>query len=316
MRTIRAMAVLAALGAAGCTLADVVVPESEDVLVVEAVLRTDLAAQTILLHRSVRGSASGPEPGATVVVRGPDGSALRFVEGGPECIANRDAYGADPEALEVLGSCYTAGADAPDFVRPGATYSLEVTTTRGEQARGWTTVPADFALLGLPFSRSLADEPVPCAVAPRTPLPIRWTRASGAWSYIAPLRLFGLAAALPPELEVPEPLELIGLAISASDTQIVLPDEFGIFNRFQLDQELLRALQGGLPPGTRAEVTIAAADRNYVNGVRGGSFNPSGRVRISSVGGDAVGVFGSLVPLRTVVEAGPPAEGRPSCPAG
>jgi hypothetical protein len=49
-------------------------------------------------------------------------------------------------------------------------------------------------------------------------------------------------------------------------------------------------------------LTVAAVDRNYVNGVRGGSFNPSGRVRVSSVTGDGEGVFGSLVPLTLEVE--------------
>jgi hypothetical protein len=58
---------------------------------------------------------------------------------------------------------------------------------------------------------------------------------------------------------------------------------------------------------------VAAADRNYINGVRGGSFNPSGPVRISSVVGDAVGVFGSLVPLHASIIIGSPVEGRPSC---
>ncbi len=61
-------------------------------------------------------------------------------------------------------------------------------------------------------------------------------------------------------------------------------------------------------------MTVAAADRNYINGVRGGSFNPSGQVRISSVTGDGVGVFGSLVPLQAAVEAGPARAGRPPCP--
>jgi hypothetical protein len=114
-------------------------------------------------------------------------------------------------------------------------------------------------------------------------------------------------------VEAPEPLELLGLAISAADTEIVLPAEFGLFDRFTVDQALLAVLQQGLPAGTRAEVTIAAADRNYVNGVRGGSFNPSGRVRISSVTGDAVGVFGSLVPLAASVRSGPPGQNLPPC---
>ncbi|HLM67787.1 MAG TPA: hypothetical protein VK358_09680, partial [Longimicrobium sp.] len=70
------------------------------------------------------------------------------------------------------------------------------------------------------------------------------------------------------------------------------------------NQDLLRALQGGLPDKTAATVVVAAADRNFVNGVRGGNFNPSGQVRISSIVGDGVGVFGSLTPLSFTIRVG------------
>jgi len=58
------------------------------------------------------------------------------------------------------------------------------------------------------------------------------------------------------------------------------------------------ALSRGLPEGVSAEVVIAAADRNYVNWVRGDSFNPSGAVRVASVRGDGTGVFGSFSSAR------------------
>lgn len=310
MRTMeRAAAALLLLGAAGCTLADVVVPESEDVLVVEAVLRTDAERQTIVLHRSVRGRASAAEPGARVVVRGPGGRAVAFAETG-SCIPDLDEYAAD--SLEVRVSCYYSPAGEGRWVRPGERYELEVTTLRGERARGTTTVPGAFALRALPFTDD-GSAPVPCALPAGTLLPVRWSRSAGAWGYAAPLRIFDLAPALPPGVVAPEPLELLGVAVSAADTAIVLPSEFGVFDRFSLDQALLRLLQGGLPAGTTARLTVAAADRNYINGVRGGTFNPSGQVRISSVTGDGVGVFGSLVPLQAVVEAGPARAGRPPC---
>ena len=49
---------------------------------------------------------------------------------------------------------------------------------------------------------------------------------------------------------------------------------------------------------------IAAADRNYVNWVRRGAFNPSGIVRVPSLHGDGTGVFGSVVRKRFTVDAG------------
>jgi hypothetical protein len=41
-----------------------------------------------------------------------------------------------------------------------------------------------------------------------------------------------------------------------------------------------------------------------VNAVRGGGFNPSGNVRISSVVGDGVGVFGSIFPRDLQIQVG------------
>ena len=114
-------------------------------------------------------------------------------------------------------------------------------------------------------------------------------------------------------------LELLGLSISASDTTIVFPGEFGIFSRFELDQDLATSLQDGLPPGTRAPVMISATDRNYVNWVRGGNFNPSGQVRVPSIRGDGTGVFASTVTrtFEVVVNPTPPggAFPAPACPA-
>jgi hypothetical protein len=310
-----AVAVGMALAAAGCTLAEVVVPESEDVLVVEAVLRTDRARQMVLLHRSVRDGASVAEPGASVVVRGPGGveAALEEMEDPAACFTVYPAYLAGNDPVEVRGSCYASAEALGRWVVPGATYALEVSTTRGERARGRTTVPGAFALRGFPFSAA-ADAPAPvCALPAETAVPLRWTPAAGAWAYIAPLQVSGLSGVLAPGVEAPEPLELIGISVSARDTMILLPSQFGVFDRFRLDQELLRLLQRGLPAGVSARVIVAAADRNYVNGVRGGTFNPSGQVRISSILGDGVGVFGSLVPLESRMEVGPPAADRPPC---
>jgi hypothetical protein len=54
-----------------------------------------------------------------------------------------------------------------------------------------------------------------------------------------------------------------------------------------------------------ADVTIAAADRNYVNWERGGNFNPSGLIRVASIRGDGTGTFGSMVTHRVVIHVGP-----------
>lgn len=294
-RIIAAGAALLAL--TGCTIADVVVEPGEDRLVVEGVLRTDFNDQVILLHRAVQGDSSRGERGAEVFVTTQDGVRIDFFESFAPCYSQDPAY-AQHDSLEVNGTCYTAGGGViTRWVVPGGTYTLTVRTERGEEAMARTTVPGAFTVHGI-RAATRSEELIPaCSLAPQTALQVDWTPSAGAWGYLAPLTIFGLSERLPAQLDPPDPLELVGVAVTARDTRLVLPAEFGVFERFQYNQELLRTLQAGLPEGTTARVVIAAADGNYINGVRGGNFNPSGQVRISSVVGDAVGVFGSLVPI-------------------
>ncbi|HEU4884611.1 MAG TPA: hypothetical protein VFT45_20315 [Longimicrobium sp.] len=303
----------AALALPACTIADVTVAPGEDRLVVEGVLRTDARTQFILLHRGVQSGVAQGEPGAEVVVTRGDGLRITFHESALACYSIDPGYLDVDHPIEIRGTCYASPSLAGRWVIPGATYDLSIRSTRGEEARGRTVVPGTYTLKGVPVSRFDDQPPQPCTLAPATPLPLTWTQAAGAWGYIAPLQISGLRAALPDSIETPDPLELLGVSVSAADTSLVLPGEFGVFDRFSLNQDLLRVLQTGLPAGTSARVVVAAADRNYINGVRGGSFNPSGPVRISSVVGDAVGVFGSLEPLYATVVAGPPVNGRPFC---
>jgi hypothetical protein len=306
--------VAAALALAGCTIADVTVAPGEDRLVVEAVLRTDARTQFILLHRAVQSGVAEGERGAEVVVTRGDGVRVQFHESELTCFSIDPAYLDSDTPVEIRGTCYASPNTAGRWVNPGATYDLAVRTTRGETAFGRTQVPGDFALRDVPMSRLDDQPPQPCTLTPHTPLPLTWTRSQGAWGYVAPLRIQGLRNVLPDSFNAADPLELVGVSVSAADTSLVLPAEFGVFERFSLNQNLLRLLQTGLPPGgVSATLVVAAADRNYINGVRGGSFNPSGPVRISSVVGDGVGVFASLVPLHAALIVSPPLNNLPSC---
>lgn len=296
----------AALLLSGCTIADVAVAPGEDRLVVEAVLRADSRAQFILLHRAVQDGVAQGETGAQVAVTRDDGLRVTFQQTSAQaCYSIDSAYERADDPIEILGTCYGSPPEAGGWVIPGHTYDLEVRTAGGDQARGRTTVPGWFDLKGVPFSRLQGQPPLPCTLPPLTPLPLAWTQAAGAWGYIAPLRIQGLRTVLPDTFNAPDPLQLVGVSVSARDTSLVLPGEFGVFDRFDFNQNLLRLLQTGLPQGTTARVVVAAADRNYINGVRGGAFNPSGPIRISSVVGDAVGVFGSIAPLTAQIIVAP-----------
>lgn len=294
---IAACVALAASGAA-CQLADVTTPGGEDVLVVEAVLRAGEPVQRILLHRTLTGGAVRGEPNAQVGVRTPTGETIVF-EPDPEalCITVADVIVDDEQEVPVRPTCFRSPEAAGAFVQPGATYELRVTTPDGLNLRGRTAVPGDFRLLAVGDDRATAV----CTFGAGISDTLVWTQSEGAWAYRAQLTVRDLPNALPAiSGRVPDPLELSGLAIGAADTVLVLPSEFGTFERFELNQDLLRALQGGLPAGANISVLIAATDRNYVNSVRGGGFNPSGNVRINSVAGDGVGVFASLVPRMIV----------------
>jgi hypothetical protein len=154
-----------------------------------------------------------------------------------------------------------------------------------------------------------------CYLEPDTPLEIAWRSTPGAWIYVAETELVGIRDALRQRgIELSrDRLLLLGLAISRQDTTLVLPTEFGLFDRANPDvAEALVALQGGLPAGVVAHLRIAAADRNYVNWVRGGQFNPSGAINVASIRGAGTGVFGSLVHVRRDIETRR-RDGLPDC---
>jgi len=280
----------AALLAAGCDLAEVATEPGEDVVVVEAVLRTDQPRPSILLHRALQGRFAGGVPGAAVTVTGDDGVRHAFAQGAGECYTIDSAY-MQADSIDVDGTCYTSPLGDGAWVRPGGVYDLRVETPDGRVILGRTQVPADFAVPSLPAPRQGVRS---CSLAPGTRFDLLWRRSENAASYVAEISIHGLNGRLG-SIGSPEPLELRGLAVSDADTTIVLPTEFGVFERFNYDTDLLTAISGGFPEGTAMELVLAAADRNWVNSVRGGNFNPSGLIRISTVVGDGVGVFGSLV---------------------
>lgn len=315
----RALAAVALALAPGCTLAEVSTPEGAERVVVEAVLRTDLAAQRVALHRSLGGDTSLAVPDASVEVVAPGGQVIGFglAPSPAPCLNLRDTVTVEGRPARV--SCYVSsgrGDEGREFwVRPGESYELRIRLADGGRIRGRTQVPGDFTLRSLnPRVWPPGARTGECRIPSATPLELVWSRAAGAWSYLADVRIFGLREALQDLglARIPDPLELTGLSISESDTTLVLPGELGVFERFDYDRALLLALQNGLPAGVFAHVTIAAADRNYVNAVRGGSFNPSGNVRISSVVGDGVGVFGALNTLTLGVHVADEA-GFPAC---
>jgi hypothetical protein len=295
----------------GCELEEVTLVEARDVVVAEILLQ--LAADggrpdqlTALLHRTLAAGTgeSRPVSGARVVVRRTDGLEVEMAETTLEtCVVTTPVDG--------QGTCFWATPETAARFRPGDRMEVEVSLGDGGRLVGALTVPGSFDLL----VEELGER---CSVAPEAPLELRWTRSAGTSVYVNETLIYGLVEALAGQgIEVDEdPLYLLGLSASAEDTTIVFPGEFGIFNRFELDQGLALALQRGLPAGAEADVSIAAAEDNYVNWVRGGSFNPSGQVRIPSLRGEGTGLFGAVVVRRIHITADSAAVGLPRCSEG
>ncbi|GMV06406.1 MAG: hypothetical protein AMXMBFR53_26820 [Gemmatimonadota bacterium] len=280
-----------AVAAQACTLAEVTLVEAADAVVAEVYVQVSPgdpgAARAIAwLHRTMDGKEAvlgRPVPGADVLITSARGFSLELAETSIEtCVSGM--------GMEGTGTCYATSAELAARLLPGDELTLEVALPGGGLLRGTSVVPGDFRLLGNAATGV-------CSVEALSPLEVRWTRSAGAWAYVNETAIHGLRAALEPQGIVVEkdPLYLLGLSISAADTTIVFPGEFGVFDRFDLDQGVALALQKGLPPNTWATVAITAADRNYVNWGRGGNFNPSGLVKVPSLRGDGTGVFATTV---------------------
>lgn len=309
-RRARWLALLAPAALWSCELQEVTVVEVESVLVAEAYAMVGVPSPGfgvndrlwVFLGGTVGGRDDPALGEARIDVRRVGGGRFRLRPVPIEnCISDRDRT--------RPGVCYDAGIDAIGL-RPGDELALEIRMPDGRTLQGETSIPGDFQLEG---------EVSECTLPPDTPYEVRWTQSAGAAAYVNETRIDGLDEALAPEsIPAPDELYLLGLSITAADTTIVFPGEFGVFDRFTLDQALTVRLQRGLPDGAAALVGISAADENYVNWARGGNFNPSGQVRIPSVHGDGTGVFASMVMRRFSVFATSalPEGSAPHCVAG
>jgi hypothetical protein len=300
----RALAPLVfAIATAACELQEVVLTEVDDVVVAEVVVQVrdnlalggDLVAYA-LLHRT-SGSAAGV-PGARVVIHTPSGPVELLESPESHCLwVGPPEYGR---------TCYRAPNEFRDRFRPGEALTLEIALAGGGRLQAAVRVPGDFQLIGRFGSGSAR----PCRLAPGTNFDLEWSRSDGAWAYVAETGLEDLQRGFAAEgIEVPgDYLYLLGLAISGADTTIAFPREFGLVERFSVGRDLALALQRGLPVGAFGRVSVAAVERNYTNWARGGTFNPSGQVRIPSIRGDGTGFFGATV-VRTMTVVVPPAVG-------
>ncbi len=294
MRRTALLASVVALSSA-CELQEVTIAEAEPFVVAEAYLLAGFAGQRIALHASA-GDSALLSPDAIVQLHAAD-TTIPFHRADVErCLA--PLYSVDDENFPGGLACYeqegtTLDPEAPPAytIAPGALYRLSVQLADGSRVDGATRVPQQVA-----FASDAGSNEV-CYLEPWTQLELSWNAADGTAAFVLDLEVSGLRDALGREgdEEIPDPLILRGLAIGTRDTTIVLPAEFGVFDRFALDPEVALALQQGLPEGVDFQIALAAVDQNFVDWVRGGDFNPSGLIRTPSMFGDGgTGVLGSM----------------------
>ena len=294
------------LALAGCELEEITLADIEDVVIAEVYL--DLGSDPsenvarAFLHRTVGVEEAELLPtlrDAVVTMTRSDGYSFTLLgEGVDDCL--------ESSPIDEPGACFVA-EDSVALIAPGDLVEVLVQLPGGGEIRGATRVPGAFELDGVPEICSMPSDEL---------MTVSWSSAEDAWAYLNETSIRGLPDALRPEgiIVRDDPLYLLGLSVSDSDTTVVFPSEFGVFNRFDLDADLAVRLQRGLPAGSNAEVTVTAVDRNYVNWARGGNFNPSGQVRVPSLSGDGIGVFGSTVGRGFDVLVTDRPSGLPACP--
>ena len=275
-----------------CDLAVVTLAEPDDYLVAEIYLEVPggdaTARASAFVHRTLGAGGPGLLPETSVTLTA-GGRSVRLPEtsGAASCL--------DSIALDgVSGRCFRESRLPRAFATLGTVIEARVEARGFGTLTGATSLPGDFVLVA-PEAGTES-----CLLGKDETLEIRWTRSEGARAYIGETLISGLPEVLASrgsEATVDEdPLRLLGLSVSAADTTMAFPGGFGVFDRFGLERDVAVMLQEGLPESTSAEVSIAAVDRNYVNWVRGGSFNPSGAVRVPSLRGErGSGVFASYV---------------------
>ena len=294
-------------GAAGCDVTDVPTGSGQKVFVASAtvVLTVDPAEPTRIGTRAVALVSEAWQqvlrevPGASVRITGASGRSLSLVEEedplGTCTVLRRESYTVDGQ-LRPIGSCHTATAASAVFA-PGELLTLAVTTPDGAVLEGTSRMPDAFV------PRGLSVEDGRCRVEPGTAYRFAWSPVDGAWAHVGEAEVTGLSPSLWSSSDTLFlPVTVLGRGREVTD--MVFPTDFLLELLSDVDNvELHRTLDAGLPGGARAEVTIAALDRNWANWIREGRLNINGETVIPSVFGDGTGMFGTAVRWKVSVES-------------
>ena len=304
-RLLAPLAIMA--GAAGCDVTDVPPGSGRKMLVASATVVLDIDpaepsridTRAVALVSEAYQQALTEVPGAAVRITGASGRSLSLVEEedplGTCTVLPEDLYGVDGP-LGTIGSCHTA-TEAFAVFAPGEVLTLAVTTPDGAVLEGTSRMPDAFVPQGL------LVEDGRCRVEPDTGYRFAWAPVEGAWAHVGEAEITGLSPSLWSSSD-PLYLPVTVLGRGRDVTDMVFPRDFLLELLSDVDNvELHRTLDAGLPGGARADVTIAALDRNWANWIREGRLNINGETVIPSVFGDGTGMFGTAVRWKVEVES-------------
>ena len=300
------------LSVAGCDVTDVPAGSGHDVFVAvtTVVLTVDPGEPSqvstramALVSRSHQQVLSGV-PGASVLITGASGRSVSLVEEadplGACTVLQKELFVVDGR-LQPIGSCHTANTASALFA-PGEVLTLTVTTPDGGVLEGTSRVPDAFV------PRDLSVEDGRCRMEPDTGYRFAWPAVEGAWAHVGEAEITGLSPALWSS-DDPLYLPVTVLGRGREVTEMVFPGDFLLELLSDVDHLVLhRTLRTGLPGGAKADVAIAALDRNWANWIREGRANINGVVVIPSVFGDGTGMFGTAVRWKVSVESRDAAE--------
>lgn len=297
----------ATMGLAGCDVTDVPTGSGQKMLVATAtvVLTVDpaepsrIGTQAVALVSEAHQQVLTEVPGASVRITGASGRSLSLVEEedplGACTVLPEDLYGED-RPFGIVGSCHTATV-AADIFAPGEVLTLAVTTPDGGVLEGTSRMPDAFVPQGL------SVEDGRCRVEPDTDYRFSWAPVEGAWAHVGEAEVTGLSPGIWSSSD-PLYLPVTVLGRGRDVTDMVFPADFLLELLSDVDNvELHRTLDVGLPGGARAEVTVAALDRNWANWIREGRLNINGETVVPSVFGDGTGMFGTAVRWKVEVES-------------
>lgn len=270
--------------------------------------RTELLA-TGWLDWTRTGRATSEVSGATLRIAGESGASVDLVEQPNQ----ESCFKLEPLPTghhpPVFGTCYLATASPSPFA-PGEGLSLTIWSPEGGTATGISRLPEAFAPSG-----GLASGDGRCLTEPDQNHRFSWSAAEGAWAYLGGALVEGLDPALWPgdaSRYAGEALHLTGLPFRRDSTEMVFPRNLATLTGTQpVGVELSRVLQAGLPGGATAQVAVGAIDRNWYNWIRLPTFETvfvnsafdTGEIRVPSIFGHGVGVFGASVRWTAEVES-------------